>query len=440
VIDVPSRGLISATSIAGSVAEADHPGAGFRRTTLSNGLTVVSEFMPSVRSVALGVWVRRASVHERRHEMGVSHFLEHLVFKGTERRSAKEIALSLESLGGSLDAFTSREHTSFQARVLDEHLPQAADVLCDLIFRPALRESDLSLERNVVLEEIAMVEDTPDDLVFELHNETLWGSHPYGYAILGTRETIGAMHVDAVRALHGSAYQPQHMVVAAAGRVEHEALLDVLSSTGWDARPAGEAGDPVVPDPVTEPPTRRHIDRDGHQTHIVLGGPSVRYGDPRRYAVSLIGLMLGGGMSSRLFQRVREELGLAYSVYSFQSFHLDSGLHGTYAGTSAETAGRALEEILRELSVISAEGFPADEVEAGKSQLKGQLTLSLESPASRMFRVASSALYGEPFLALDETLARIDAITTEQVTEACHELFTPERQTIVTLGRSADLP
>jgi predicted Zn-dependent peptidase len=436
----PSRGLISATTIAGSVAETGNPGAGFRRTTLGNGLTVVSEFMPSVRSVALGVWVRRASVHERRDEMGVSHFLEHLVFKGTEQRSAKEIALALESLGGSLDAFTSREHTSFQARVLDEHLPQAADVLCDLIFRPTLRESDLTLERNVVLEEIAMVEDTPDDLVFELHNEALWGSHPYGYAILGTRETIGALAVDAVRALHGSAYRPQHIVVAAAGRVEHDALLEVLSRTGWTDLPGGDPEELVVPEPVAESPMRRHIERDGHQTHIVLGSPSVAYGDPRRYAVSLIGLMLGGGMSSRLFQRVREELGLAYSVYSFQSFHQDSGLQGIYAGTSAETAKRALEEIFNELSRLSEDGFPADEIEAGKSQLKGQLTLSLESPASRMFRVASSALYGEPFLPLDETLARIDAITPEQVLAACREFFPPDRQTIVTLGRSVDVP
>ena len=437
---MPSRRLISASTIAGSVAEEGNPGAGFRRTTLSNGLTVVSEFMPSVRSVALGVWVRRASVHERRDEMGVSHFLEHLVFKGTERRSAKEIALSLESLGGSLDAFTSREHTSFQARVLDEHLPQAADVLCDLIFRPTLRESDLTLERNVVLEEIAMVEDTPDDLVFELHNEALWGMHPYGYAILGTRETIGALAVDAVRALHWSAYRPQHMVVAAAGRVEHDALLEVLTRTGWADFPGGDPEGPGVPAPVAEPPSRRHIDRDGHQTHIVLGSPSVPYGDPRRYAVSLIGLMLGGGMSSRLFQRVREELGLAYSVYSFQSFHQDSGLQGIYAGTSAETAGRALEEIFRELSRLSEEGFPTDEIEAGKNQLKGQLTLSLESPGSRMFRVASSALYGEPFLPLDETLARIDAITPEQVAQACREFFPPDRQTVVTLGRSVALP
>jgi predicted Zn-dependent peptidase len=415
------------------------PGAGFRRTTLPNGLTVVSELMPSVRSVALGVWVRRASVHERREEMGVSHFLEHLVFKGTERRSAKEIALSLESLGGSLDAFTSREHTSFQARVLDEHLPQAAEVLCDLIFRPALRETDHTLEKNVVLEEIAMVEDTPDDLVFELHNEALWGSHPYGYAILGTRETIGAMPVDAVRALHGVAYRPQNMVVSAAGRVEHEALLEILVQTGWDAMEGGEPNPVPVPAPVAEPPVRKHIDRDGHQTHIVLGSPSVRYGDTRRYAVSLAGMMLGGGMSSRLFQRVREELGLAYSVYSFQSFHHDSGLHGIYAGTSAESAGRALDEIGRELTRIATEGFPVQEIESGKSQLKGQLTLSLESPASRMFRLASSVLYGEPYQALDETLSRIDAITPEQVAEACHDLFTPERQTVVTLGRAGDV-
>ena len=434
------RGLISASPIADSAAQAGNPGAGFRSTTLANGLTVVSEYMPSVRSVALGVWVRRASVHERRDEMGVSHFLEHLVFKGTERRSAREIALSLESLGGSLDAFTSREHTSFQARVLDEHLPQAADVLCDLIFRPALRESDLSLERNVVLEEIAMVEDTPDDLVFELHNEALWGSHPYGYAILGTRETIGAMPVEAVRALHVSAYRPQHMVVAAAGRVQHEELLEILSRTGWDSFVGGEPEGPVVPEPVAEPPSRRHIGRDGHQTHIVLGSPSVRYSDPRRYAVSLTGLMLGGGMSSRLFQRVREELGLAYSVYAFQSFHHDSGLQGIYAGTSPETAGRALDEILKELTRMAVEGFPAEEIEAGKNQLKGQLTLSLESPASRMYRVASSALYGEAFTPLDETLAKIDAITPTQVAEACHDLFNPERQTVVTLGRSVDLP
>ena len=389
-----------------------------------------------MRSVALGAWIRRASAHERREEMGVSHLLEHMVFKGTMMRSAREIALSLESLGGSLDAFTAREHTSFQARVLDEHLAQAADILFDIIFQPALRDSDLTLERRVVLEEIAMVEDTPDDLVFELHNAAMWGEHPYGYAILGTRESVSALEVDHLRALHGSAYRPQHIVVAAAGCVDHDQLLEVLDAAGWTMLPSGGSGAPAVPTPYTALPSRQHVDREGAQTHIVLGAPTVPYGDSRRYAVTLASLMLGGGMSSRLFQRVREELGLAYAVYTYQSYHHDTGIHGIYVGTSAETAERALDEILGELDLVTREGFPAAEVEAGKNQLKGQLTLSLESPASRMFRVAATELYGEPFQPLDVVLAKIDAITTEDVAALCSQYFRPEQQTIISLGRT----
>ena len=198
------------------------PDSGLRSTELSNGLTVLSESMPGVRSVALGAWVRAASLHESADKMGVSHMLEHMVFKGTPTRSAKELALALEVLGGSLDAYTSREHTSYQAKVLDEHLSQAADVLADLIFRPSLRGSDLALEKKVVLEEINTVDDTPDDLVFELHNAQMWGNHPYGYQILGTRETVGALGASDLRALHSRAYHPEQIVVAAAGNVEHE--------------------------------------------------------------------------------------------------------------------------------------------------------------------------------------------------------------------------
>src|SRR5438477_489232 len=212
----------------------------FRRTVLPNGLTVVSEHMPGVRSVAFGAWVRAASLHEPRERMGVSHLLEHMVFKGTATRSAHEIALSLEALGGSLDAYTSREHTVYQARVLDEHLEHAADVIGDIVFRPLLRETDLALERKVVLEEIGMVQDTPDDLVFELHNEALWGGHPYGYSILGTRETVGRLGVADLRDLHVRAYHPAHLVVAASGNVEHEQLLDVLERTGWTRQETGE--------------------------------------------------------------------------------------------------------------------------------------------------------------------------------------------------------
>lgn len=409
----------------------------FRRTVLDNGLVVVSEYMPGIRSVAIGAWVRRASAHEPREQMGVSHLLEHMVFKGTERRTAREIAIALESLGGSLDAFTSREHTSFQARVLDEHLPQAADVLCDLIFRPVLRDSDLQLERRVVLEEISMVEDTPDDLVFELHNAALWGDHPYGYTILGTRETVSAMGVDVLQGLHGSAYQPQHIVVAAAGCVDHDALLEVLLRTGWGEVAGGDGVVPAVPDPIPAEPTQQHVERDGQQTHIVLGGPTVAHADRRRHAISLVSLMLGGGMSARLFQRVREELGLAYSVYTFQVHHVDTGLQGIYVGTSPESAELALTEILRELERAASEGFSADEIEAGRNQLKGQITLSLESPSARMFRVAATELYGEPFRPLDEMLARIDAITPDDVAEVSAQFFNPARQTVLTLGRTA---
>lgn len=282
-----------------------------------------------------------------------------------------------------------------------------------------------------------MVEDTPDDLVFELHNAALWGDHPYGYTILGTRDSVSALQIADLRSLHGAGYRPQHLVIGAAGCVEHEGLLEVLERTGWSEQPGGPPAVPFVPPPAPVAPVRRHVERDGQQTHIVLGTPTVRYGDPRRYAVTLMSLMLGGGMSSRLFQRVREELGLAYSVYSFQSFHHDTGLHGVYVGTSPESADRALDEIWREMGGVARDGFPLAEIDAGKNQLKGQLTLSLESPASRMFRVAATELYGEPFQPLDTVLSRIDAISMDDVVACSAEFLVPERQTVLSLGRAA---
>jgi predicted Zn-dependent peptidase len=412
---------------------------GYRRSQLPNGLTVVSEFVPGVRSVAFGAWVRSASVHESRDVMGVSHLLEHMVFKGTTRRSAHDIALSLESLGGSLDAYTAREHTSFQARVLDEHLAQAADVVGDLIFRPTLRDEDLQLERRVVLEEIAMVDDTPDDLVFELHNAALWGEHPYGYSILGTRESVSSLGAGALRDAHRRGYQPQHVVVACAGRMDHDQLLGVLGETGWLDQARGNSVVLPPAPPAARPAYASHVERESAQTHIVLGSPTVRYGDPRRYAVTLISLLLGGGMSSRLFQRVREQLGLAYSVYTFQSFHADMGVHGVYVGTSPETASMALDAIRNELSTLVREGIPLEEFESGKSQLKGQLTLSLEGAASRMYRVAAAELYSEPYRTLDDALALVDQITMEDVIELCRELLPPERQTVLSLGPGSGL-
>jgi len=405
-----------------------------RRTVLPNGLTVLSEHMPGVRSVSFGAWVRAASLHEPVERMGVSHLLEHMVFKGTARRTAHEIALSLEALGGSLDAYTSREHTAFQARVLDEHLEIAADVIGDMLFAPSLREADLALERKVILEEIGMVDDTPDDLVFELHNAQLWGAHPYGYSILGTRDTVNALGTRELRELHARAYHPAQMIVAASGNVEHERLLDALTRTGWaDAEP----GNPEVlrsPTPTIQPPTVTHVEREGAQTHIVAGTGAVAHADPRRLPMLLLSMLLGGGMSSRLFQRVREELGLAYSVYTFQSFHVDAGVHGVYVATAPETAHAALDAIQTELRQVVEKGMPEDELAMGRQQLKGQVTLSLESVSSRMYRAAGVELYGEPFRGLNEVLALIDGITREQVAEVAREFFAPERFTILSLG------
>ncbi|PYO49428.1 MAG: peptidase M16 [Gemmatimonadetes bacterium] len=408
-----------------------------RRTVLANGLTVLSEHMPGVRSVALGAWVRAASLHESADKMGVSHMLEHMVFKGTPTRSAKELALALEVLGGSLDAYTAREHTAYQAKILDEHLPQAADVLADLIFHPVLRASDLALERKVILEEISTVDDTPDDLVFELHNAQLWGNHPYGFSILGNRETVTALDQSDLRALHSRAYHPEQIVVAAAGNVEHDALLETLESTGWGDVPRGGLPPLTSPAPIVQAPSAVHFERDTAQTHIVIGSATFAHSDPRRYAMSMIGLLFGGGMSSRLFQRVREELGLAYSVYSFQSFHEDAGMHGVYVGTAPETARAAVDAINAEMESLSSKGLSSDELAAGKSQLKGQITLSLESPTSRMYRAAGVELYEEPYRTLDEVLALVDAIDAETVAAICKTYYLPSQQTLVTLGPKA---
>jgi predicted Zn-dependent peptidase len=408
---------------------------GPRRTTLANGLTVLSEFIPGVRSVAFGAFVLAGSIHERREQMGVSHLLEHMVFKGTPTRTAKQLSLEVETLGGSLDAYTTREYTSYQARVLAEHLHVAADVIGDLVFRPLLRDEDLKLERNVILEEIGMMEDTPDDMVFELHNELLWGRHPYGYSILGTRETVSSLGTDALRELHARAYHPGRVVVAASGLVDHDALVAVLARTGWGDVASGDATPLATQLPLAEGPAyAHHADKELTQTHVVLGAPMPAHADPRRFTLSLVSMVMGGGMSSRLFQRVREELGLAYAVHTFQSFHVDAGMQGVYVASAPETARQAVDAIRGELARLVDEGLPADELAAAKRQLKGQVTLGQESVTNRMYRAAAQVLYDEPFRPLDAVLAEIDAIGEQDVHEVAREFFVPARQTMVSLG------
>jgi predicted Zn-dependent peptidase len=409
------------------------------QTTAPNGVTVLSERVSYVRSAAVGIWVRSASVHEPRPKMGVSHLLEHMVFKGTERRTAQEIALALEARGGSLDAYTSRDATAFQARVLDADLPRAVDVLTDLVRRPVLRDVDLQLERNVVLEEINTVEDTPDDQVFELSYETLWPEHPYGFSILGTRETVGALAAEDLKQLHARAYVPGNCVIAAAGNLTHEALLGLLGEHGWfdGQRGTGKAEGsprPAAPVPPAVRGTERRHAKDTTQTHIVFATDTVPFADRRKFALLVLANTLGGGMSSRLFQRIREELGLAYAVYSFTSFYRHVGVGGTYVGTQPKTAEQAAAAIREEYARLAREGLRGEALADAKQQTQGQLMLSLESPTSRMYRLAGFQIYGERYQSLDDMVGAVGALTEDEVSAVAAEFFDPARLTTVWLG------
>lgn len=412
--------------------------AGVRRTDCANGLTVLSEFVPGRRTVAFGAWVRYGTLHEQAEQMGLAHLLEHMVFKGTARRSARDLALALESLGGSLDAYTEREFTSYQARVLDRHLGVAVDVIGDLVFNARLSDEDLALERQVILEEIAMVEDTPDDLVFDLHNEALWGDHPHAYRILGTRDTVQSLTGDQLRGLRDSQYQPAGLVVAAAGNVTHEELLEVLGAHGWLDREAVAVNTPVVAPPMAQVGAQLHVPRkDIAQVHLVYGAQGPRHGEPRRYAFELLSTLLGGGMSSRLFQRVREELGYAYSVYHFHSPYQDVGHHGVYLASAPGSAQKALDAVREIVADVAVNGMPEEEIAAGRQQLAGQLVMSMESVSARMYRAATSALYHEPLRTVDEMLARVDAIDEAAVAEVAKEYFNPAHMTLVSHGPKA---
>ncbi|HUH12017.1 MAG TPA: pitrilysin family protein [Longimicrobiales bacterium] len=403
----------------------------FRRTELDGGLLVLTEEVPGVRSVSTGVWVRAGSAHEALPELGVSHLLEHMVFKGSARRSARDFALALERLGGSLDAYTTREHTCYSARILDDHLETGIDVLSDLVLNPRLLEEDLELEREVVLEEISTVEDTPDDLIFDMHSELLWGGHPYGFPILGTRATVGSLSADDLRRLHAKRYRRPNLVIAAAGHVRHDPFLELVERHFT----VGNGGErPAVPAPEAPPAAEHRVTRDSAQTHLVFGTPTFGHRDRRRYALALITSAFGGGMSSRLFQRVREELGLAYAVYAFQTFYHGAGLCGVYVGTRHEWAERAVDVVREEYRRLAAHGLTAEELADAKSQLKGSLVLSLESTGARLHRLAGYALYEEPYLTLDELTARVDAVSGDEVAEVAAGFLDPARQTLVRLG------
>lgn len=407
------------------------PGA-CRSTRLDNGIDIVTEAVAGVRSVATGVWVRQGAAADPGGLDGASHLLEHVVFRGTERRSRRDIALALESVGGSLNAYTAREHTGFEARVLGRHLPKALDVLADLVMRPLIREEDVEHEKEVVREEIAAVEDTPDDLVFEMHGDGLWRGHPYGRSILGSRETVAKVSRANLAALHRRTYTGANLVVAAAGAVEHGRFVELAAKCFGDME-TGETVEAISP-PSAPARGTASVRRGSAQVHMVLGHPTRGQSHPDRYPLTLLSAALGGGMSSRLFQRIREELALAYSVYSYQSFYRCAGVCGSYLGTRPECAAAALDAVREVYGALAAEGLGRAELRRTKEQVKGEIGLSLESPVARVHRLAGFALAGEEFVPVDEVTRRIDRVSESDIQLVARGVMDPERQYVVRLG------
>ncbi|MEE8201226.1 MAG: pitrilysin family protein, partial [Candidatus Acidoferrales bacterium] len=405
---------------------------GVRQETLANGLTILTEQMPHVRSVAVGIWVKSGSRIEPPGLTGISHFIEHMVFKGTERRTAEQIAREADSVGGQLDAFTAKEMVCFNARVIDEHLPRIFDVLSDLVLAPVFRAPDIEKERAVVLEEINMEEDNADYLVHEIFSENFWYDHPIGRPILGMKQTLAGFHRELLFDFFRRWYVPNQMLITAAGQLEHERFITLLSDR-FRGLPAHQEG---ILDPVPQPHARisTRSKRDLEQMHLCLGVPCYPLPHQKRYAVILLNSILGGGMSSRLFQTVREREGLAYAVFSDVNAYRDTGCLSVYAGTARETLHQALRLILAQFTRLKQELVSADELRAAKENLKGGLMLSLESTAARMSRLAREEIYFGRSFSLDEILAAIEGVTPEDLLAIAREFFQPHLMGATLLG------
>jgi predicted Zn-dependent peptidase len=392
-----------------------------RLTTLDSGVRVVTEAMPSVRSIALGFWVRTGSRDEAVDQAGISHFLEHLLFKGTERFSSREIDEAFDAMGAEVNAGTGKETTSVYSRFLDGHLERAFDVLQDMVLRPAY--PDIDSERQVVIEEIAMYEDEPSDKVHDVLAQAVFGDHPLGRPVIGRAEVVSSVPVPQIAAWHDGRYVPGNLVVAAAGNLEHEKIVGLVEGA-LPAAPSADVGAPAAPNGAL--PVLRFHRKETEQYHLCLGGLGMPRGDDRRFALRVLDTILGGSTSSRLFQEVREKRGLAYAVYSYASHYLDSGQVGLYVGTRPDRVGEAMDVIGTELRRLQEDGVSEAELELARENVKGRTVLSMESTLTRMNRIGSSVLMGVPVLTVDEVLAAFDAVTLEDVSELAGELWRPE--------------
>ncbi len=411
----------------------------YRKDTLSNGIRVVSETLPKSRSISIGVWVKVGSRHEPAEIGGVSHFIEHLFFKGTKKRTAKDIAIEMDSIGGEMNAFTSQETTTYYVKVVDEHLPIAIDLLADILIGSLFDEKEMDKERKVILEEIKGVEDTPDDYIHELFTNTVWPNNPLGRPILGTRETIAGMkHRDIISYIE-SYYSPREIVISVAGNFEHGRLIELLEESFGTLSRTGIGKKETTPAFKSDIMVRK---KQLEQVQICLGCKGFNYTHDDRFVVSALNTVLGNSMSSRLFQEVREQNALAYSIYSYVTSYRDTGLVTIYAGADPSNTGEVVRLITKELRKIKSEGItPAEETRV-KNQIKGSLVLSLESSNSHMSRIARQEIYFGKYLSIDDIIKGVESVTREDVQRVARQLFTRENASLTILGpvSKTDLP
>ncbi len=405
--------------------------------TLSNGLKVITEYMPHVRSVSAGVWIGSGSRHETAKQNGISHFIEHMLFKGTTHRTAEQLAREVDSIGGNLDAFTAKELVSYNVKVLDEHLNRGVDIISDLVLNPLFQEADIEKEKGVILEELKMEVDNPEYLIHEMYCSTFWHGHALGRSILGTKDTIRSFTAPVLREYYAETYAPSNLLITAAGHLSHEEMVDLVRERfeRLPTRPHAE----VPPQPRTYANIKLKDKRSLEQTHLCMGVPSYPLPHARRFACYVLNTILGGGMSSRLFQNIRERQGLAYAVFSELNAYRDSSSLIVYAGTSTESAPRVVESILKEFRRMKEESLPEDELRRAKDHLKGSLMLSLESTSSRMANLARQEIFFGRFYTLDQLADLVEAVTAEQVQEVAHEFFNQDLITLCILGKLDEL-
>jgi predicted Zn-dependent peptidase len=408
-----------------------------RRQVLPNGLTIITEQMSHIRSASIGIWLQTGSRDEEPEMNGISHFVEHMVFKGTKHRTAEEIARQVDSIGGNMDAFTAKECICFSVKVLDEHVPTALDILSDLVLNPVFDEADIARERGVIMEEIKMDEDNPDYLVHEIFTQNFWKDHPLGKPILGTKETVKRFERQPVVEAYTHRFAPGNIIVSAAGNLDHDHFVALVTKQFEHMKPMTNGFHSSQPKIAARIVLRNK--KALEQVQLCIGVPSHPIAHEKRHAGYILNTLLGGGMSSRLFQNIRERQGLAYSIYSDLNPYRDTGCLAVYAGTSLASAAKVVQSVVSEFRKLKTEPVPDEELRRSKDQLKGSLMLSLESSSARMSNLARQEMYFERFYDLDELIAKIESVTADNLTTLANEFFQTDSVAVTALGNLSGL-